>query len=95
MALLFLLETWGLDAFSWFGQGKLGNRLISSMASIGLTLLAALAAWEAANASIQRHLERPLARCAGGAQRPRAHPAAHAAHRADDRHLHGRRPSSC
>ncbi|WP_230169748.1 mechanosensitive ion channel domain-containing protein, partial [Roseomonas sp. CECT 9278] len=56
LALLFLLEAWGLDAFAWFGQGKLGNRLVGSLASMGFTLLAAMAAWEAANAAIQRHL---------------------------------------
>lgn len=55
-AVLLLLEVWGLEAFSWFGQGKLGSRLMGSMASIGFTLLAAMAAWEAANAAIQRHL---------------------------------------
>ena len=58
LTLLFLLEAWGLDAFDWFGQGKLGNRLVASLASIGFTLLVALAAWEATNAAIQRHLEK-------------------------------------
>ena len=53
---LLLLEVWGLEAFSWFGQGTLGSRLVGSMASIGFTILAAMAAWEAANAAIQRHL---------------------------------------
>ncbi len=56
LALLFLLEAWGLDAFAWFGQGKLGNRLVGSLASMGFTLLVAMTAWEAANAAIQRHL---------------------------------------
>ncbi|BDG75070.1 mechanosensitive ion channel family protein [Roseomonas fluvialis] len=56
LALLLLLEAWGLDAFDWFGQGKLGNRLVGSLASMGFTLLAAMTAWEAANAAIQRHL---------------------------------------
>jgi small-conductance mechanosensitive channel len=56
LAILFLLEAWGLDAFAWFGQGKLGNRLVGSLASMGFTLLAAMTAWEAANAAIQRHL---------------------------------------
>ncbi|MBW6397145.1 mechanosensitive ion channel [Roseomonas sp. HJA6] len=56
IAVLLLLEVWGLEAFSWFGQGKLGSRLMGSLASIGFTILAAMAAWEAANAAIQRHL---------------------------------------
>jgi len=57
LTLLVLLETWGVDAFSWFEQGKLGHRLVGSLASMGLTVLVAMAAWEAANAAIQRHLE--------------------------------------
>jgi small-conductance mechanosensitive channel len=56
LAILFLLEAWGLDAFGWFKQGQLGSRLIGSLASMGFTLLIAMAAWEAANAAIQRHL---------------------------------------
>jgi small-conductance mechanosensitive channel len=58
IALLFLLESWGLEAFSWFGQGKLGNRLVSSLVSIALTITLALVIWEGINAAIQRHLER-------------------------------------
>ena len=58
LTLLFLLEAWGLDSFAWFGQGQLGSRLVGSLASITFTMLAALAAWEAANAAIARHLAR-------------------------------------
>lgn len=58
LTVLLLLEAWGLDAFAWFGAGQLGNRLVGSLASIGFTLAIALAAWEAANAAIQRHLEK-------------------------------------
>lgn len=56
IALLLLLEVWGLEAFAWFGQGKLGNRLVGSLASMGFTILVAMGAWEAANAAIERHL---------------------------------------
>lgn len=56
IALLLLLEVWGLEAFSWFGQGKLGSRLVGSIASMGFTVLVAMAAWEASNAAIERHL---------------------------------------
>jgi small-conductance mechanosensitive channel len=67
IALLFLLESWGIEAFSWFGHGKLGNRLISSIVSITLTITLALVIWEGINAAIQRHLER-LSRDAKAAQ---------------------------
>jgi moderate conductance mechanosensitive channel len=58
IAFLFLLEAWGVEAFDWFGRGKLGNRLLASLVSTGLTVLVAIAVWEAANAAIARHLAR-------------------------------------
>lgn len=70
IALLFLLESWGLEAFAWFGHGKLGNRLVSSLVSIALTITLALVIWEGINASIQRHLEK-LSRDAKAAQSAR------------------------
>ena len=70
IALLFLLESWGLEAFAWFGHGKLGNRLVSSIVSITLTITLALVIWEGVNAAIQRHLER-LSRDAKAAQSAR------------------------
>jgi len=70
IALLFLLESWGLEAFAWFGQGKLGNRLVSSLVSIALTITIALVIWEGINAAIQRHLEK-LSRDAKAAQSAR------------------------
>jgi small-conductance mechanosensitive channel len=56
LALLFLLEAWGLDAFAWFGRGQLGARLLSSLVSMLLTIVVAVAIWEFSNAAIQRHL---------------------------------------
>ena len=55
-AVIVLLEVWGLGAFAWFGQGRLGARLLSSVISIAITLTIALLVWEAANTAIQRHL---------------------------------------
>jgi small-conductance mechanosensitive channel len=56
IALLFLLEAWGLDAFAWFGRGQLGSRLLASLVSMSLTVVVALTVWEVANAAIARHL---------------------------------------
>ena len=53
-----LLETWGLDALGWFASGTLGGRLLGTLVSIGMTLVLALAVWEAANTAIQRRLAR-------------------------------------
>ena len=58
IALLFLLEAWGLDAFAWFGRGQLGARLLSSLVSIALTVIVAVTVWEVSNAAIQRHLNK-------------------------------------
>jgi len=58
IALLFLLEAWGLDAFSWFARGQLGARLLGSLVSITLTIAVAVTVWEIANAAIQRHLNK-------------------------------------
>jgi len=55
-ALLFLLETWGIEAFGWFGRGQLGARVVSSLVSVGLTVLAAITVWEVTNAAIARRL---------------------------------------
>jgi len=58
VALLFLLETWGLESLSWFGRGQLGARLLGSLVSIGLTIAVAVTVWEIANAAIDRHLQK-------------------------------------
>ena len=58
VALLLLLQIWGVDALSWFAAGALGGRMLSALVIVGITLLAALTAWEIADAAIQRHLER-------------------------------------
>ncbi len=58
VALLFLLEVWGLDAFAWFGRGQLGGRLLRSLVSMTLTVVVAVAVWEVANAAIARHLQK-------------------------------------
>jgi len=57
-ALLFLLEAWGFAAFGWFGRGQLGARLLTSLISIGTTVIVAITIWELINAAIQRHLNR-------------------------------------
>jgi small-conductance mechanosensitive channel len=58
IAIVVLFQAWGLDSFSWFAAGALGGRLVSALINIGITLLAALLIWEAANAAVQRHLAR-------------------------------------
>jgi small-conductance mechanosensitive channel len=69
-AIVVLFEAWGLNSFSWFATGALGGRLVSALIDIALTLLAALLAWEAANAAVQGYLSR-LAREAQAARSAR------------------------
>ncbi len=55
---LVLLQFWGLPALTWFGASLLGRRLLSSLGTIAVTVVLALAVWEGTNAAIQRHLAR-------------------------------------
>jgi len=56
VTLLILMEVWGIGAFEWFRRGALGARVVRSLVSIGLTVLAAVTVWEVMNAAIQRRL---------------------------------------
>ncbi len=58
LAVLLLLESWGVESFAWFKRGALGSRLVGSLVQMGFVLLIAVAVWETANAAIARHLER-------------------------------------
>jgi len=56
LCVLSLLQLYGVDALTWFAVSDLGQRIISACGTILITLLLALAGWEAANAALQRHL---------------------------------------
>jgi small-conductance mechanosensitive channel len=58
LTLVALLETWGLDAFAWFGAGRPGDRLVSALVTIGVAGFVAIAIWESANAAMDQHLAR-------------------------------------
>jgi small-conductance mechanosensitive channel len=51
-----ILQLYGVPAFTWFAESDLGRRSASALGTIVITVLLALAAWEAANAALQRHL---------------------------------------
>jgi moderate conductance mechanosensitive channel len=57
-AALVLLEFWGVPTFEWFSGSYLGQRLVAACVTMALTLVLAMAVWEAANAGIQAHLAR-------------------------------------
>jgi moderate conductance mechanosensitive channel len=56
--LLALLQLYGLNGLTWFAETELGQRIVSAFATIAVTLLLAIAVWEAANVAIDRHLEK-------------------------------------
>jgi small-conductance mechanosensitive channel len=53
-----LLQSWGLGALTWLLSEPLGHRVLSALVSLGITLLAALAAWEGLNFAFNRELDR-------------------------------------
>ncbi len=58
IAVVALLQVWGVDAIEWFGQGAVGGRLVSAFVTVAVTAALAVAVWEAANAGMDRHLAR-------------------------------------
>ena len=58
IAVVVLLESWGIDSLAWFAGGRLGARLLSALIVILVTLGLALLAWEATNGSVERYLNR-------------------------------------
>lgn len=58
VALVLLLEFWGIDAVSWFTSDSLGGRVLGALAVIGITVLTAAFLWEAVNVAMERHLGR-------------------------------------
>ncbi len=57
LMLLALLQLYGLNGLTWFAETDLGQRVVSAFATIAVTILLAIAVWEAANVAIDRHLE--------------------------------------
>jgi small-conductance mechanosensitive channel len=58
VAIIVLLQVWGLHAFEWFRAGALGGRAVSALIGVLASLLAGVVVWEAANMAIDRHVER-------------------------------------
>jgi small-conductance mechanosensitive channel len=58
LAVLVLLEVWGIDALAWFESGAIGRRLLSAAMTTAFAVLAGMAAWEWANLAIERYMQR-------------------------------------
>ena len=58
LALLLFLQLLGFDTFQWLTGSPLGQRLSGSLVVLLFTLVLAVGAWEAVNATLERHLAR-------------------------------------
>jgi small-conductance mechanosensitive channel len=57
VALVLLLQVWGVDTRAWFEEGSVGRRLASALVTIAVTCMLALAAWEALNKAICNRID--------------------------------------
>jgi len=51
-----LLQLYGIGALGWFVSTILGQRVLAALGTLVVTILLAIAVWEAVNAAIQSHL---------------------------------------
>lgn len=58
VALLVILQGWGVNIFTWLFVDRLGGRIASAVITIGLTIAVALVAWEICNAGLQMEVDR-------------------------------------
>ena len=56
VAVLALLQVWGLPALAWLFATALGRQILSSLGTIVVTLAVAISIWELANLAVGRHL---------------------------------------
>ncbi|MFW7267503.1 mechanosensitive ion channel domain-containing protein [Gluconacetobacter sp. Hr-1-5] len=53
-----LLQAWGVPAFAWFDDGKVGRRLVSAAATVLVALAIGIIVWEYVNAALDRQIGR-------------------------------------
>jgi moderate conductance mechanosensitive channel len=58
VAVIAVLEVWGVHAIDWFQSGQVGGRLVSAAVTITIAIVVALAIWESTNSAIERHLNK-------------------------------------
>ncbi|WP_264811754.1 mechanosensitive ion channel domain-containing protein, partial [Gluconacetobacter johannae] len=56
--LVALLQAWGMPAFQWFGDGRIGRRLVSAAGTIVVALAIGLVVWEYVNVALDRQIDR-------------------------------------
>lgn len=68
LALIPILQVWGVDVFGWLGS-EAGQGFAGSLASIVLTVTIALLVWEVVSIGIERYLKAKSEEAGGGSQR--------------------------
>jgi len=71
LAALVLLQAWGFESFAWIASDT-GRQAIGAAATIAVTALATLLAWEAISLAIEYYLARQAASLSGHQRRMRA-----------------------
>ncbi len=69
IAVVTLLEVWGLHAYSWFARGALGGRVVGAGVSVLASIAVGIVIWEATNTAVARHLDRRRLEPVGGGGR--------------------------
>lgn len=52
-----LLESWGIDALSWFAAGSIGRSLTSAILTILVAVIGAIVIWQTANIWVEKRLQ--------------------------------------
>ena len=58
LSIVGLLQLYGLNTFLWLVSSALGQRILSAIATLVITVVLAFAVWEAVNGGVQQHLDR-------------------------------------
>ncbi|MBB2191274.1 mechanosensitive ion channel [Gluconacetobacter azotocaptans] len=56
--LVALMQAWGMPAFQWFGDGRIGRRLVSAAGTIVVAVAVGLTLWEYVNGALDRQIDR-------------------------------------
>ncbi|HUC60733.1 MAG TPA: mechanosensitive ion channel domain-containing protein [Alphaproteobacteria bacterium] len=72
VALVSLLQAWGLDSFGWLASGS-GRRIVAGAASIAVTVIVSVIVWEILTFSSDVYLARKIERDRSAHRRARAH----------------------
>ncbi|HVI87008.1 MAG TPA: mechanosensitive ion channel domain-containing protein, partial [Dongiaceae bacterium] len=58
IAVIAVLQGWGLDAFAWFHGDEIGSRLVSAVITVAIAALLGVGVWEGTALALDRHMMR-------------------------------------